>query len=108
MLQEPFPVEAPAAIARPHIVLIFVHKRVRKTASPINDRGHRDLAREPDVSPEEQAIGRVEWLQRILVGTNHRMTDIAEVAIKVVQIAESARTHIGHEEIVLLLKAIAP
>lgn len=88
------------------VVLVFIDEREGESAAPINYGQRRDTKGQPNLSPQEQSVRRVERQTPALVGSDHRRAQVSEEQAEVVQISDGARADIGEVEVSVLLPAI--
>src|SRR5262249_48734432 len=83
---------APDVVAWPDEVAVRVEVRQRKPGSDVEHGKHGEAARERQARPKEGSIRRVPREGTARVGANHRILDVAEKAVEVVQVANGRRS----------------
>ena len=73
----------------------------------VDDRRHDHIERNGKVAPKEQTVRRVEWLPSEFITTYHRVFEITEVGVEVVQIAQRLRANVREENVASFLKTKA-
>src|SRR5258705_9613938 len=93
-------------ISRPDEVAVGVDIRQRKAGSRIEDWKHGETVRQRKAGPDEHAIGRVPRERSALVGPDHRVLDVAEEAVEVVEVADRRRARVGRDNAVVAVERI--
>src|SRR6266850_7618339 len=79
--------KAAGPVSRADEIPVFVDHRQRKSGPQVQHGEYRESARQADVAPEEVPVGCIPGQRSTCVWPDHRVLDVSEVAVEVIQIA---------------------
>src|SRR5207248_2646046 len=87
-------------IARPDEVTIGIDGRQWKACPRVEHREHGKPAREADARPHQDTVRGIPRQRASLVRTDHRVLDVAEEGVEVVEIADRRRTRVRDDDLI--------
>src|SRR5262245_49082355 len=87
-------------VSRANEVSFFVYNRHRKSGADVDEREDAEPSWQRDVAPEQVAVGCIPGERTPFVGTDHRVLDIPEIAVEVVQVSNGRRSGVRADDLI--------
>src|SRR5580704_285344 len=78
-------------VSRTDEITLFVHHGIRKSGVNIQDWHEHQLPRPVELSPRQEAVGRIEGRRTASVGLDHGLGIISEELVEIVEVTSGLR-----------------